>query len=85
MARGQVAAAVMASFLALLLVSQLVFGLGSASPVTPFWNSHASETHDGHEAGVNTSPGLKLEKEIKMEVAAGDQYLIGAGRADITG
>jgi neutral ceramidase len=80
MARSHIAVALSAALVASLIIAQLtiLFGL----PKLQFWNCAPGQTqsHDGFHQGLLTSE--KLDGEAVQDPS---QYLIGVGKADITG
>lgn len=78
MARSHVAVAIGASLLAALIVSQLVATLGF--PNVDFWHGRLDQHDKAHEH-------TQLFRPKQADDAADDpsQYLVGVGKADITG
>lgn len=78
MARSHIAVAFGAALIAILIVSQLVINLGF--PTNDFWHQRLDQSYD--------SVPQDLFMSTKQDGGAVDdpsQYLIGVGRADITG
>lgn len=78
MARSHIAVALGAALVALLIVGQLVVNLGL--PNVDFWHWRLDQTYDGVQQDLFIS-----EKQDGGQVADASQYLVGVGKADITG
>ena len=78
MARSHIAVAIGASLLAALIVSQLVLNLGF--PSADLWHGRLDQEYKEYEH-------TQLFRPKQAEDAADDpsQYLVGVGKADITG
>jgi hypothetical protein len=80
MARSYYVASVGISLIALVLIVQVIAGFGS-----PSWSLFQHSPADAASDYVSTlEAAVPLEKE-NLEARAGNTYLIGAGKADITG
>lgn len=78
MARSHIAVAFGAAFFASLLISQLVLNLGF--PQADFWHSRLDQSkHDVPQTHIFS------EKQAGDAAEDASQYLIGVGKADITG
>jgi neutral ceramidase len=77
MARSHIAVALGTALVALLIISQLVLHLGS--PTVDFWHARLDQTNHGAQQDHFISE--------KQDGGLGDasSYLIGVGKADITG
>jgi neutral ceramidase len=78
MARSHFAVALGSSLFALLLVSQLVINLGF--PQVDFWHWRLDQTH--YDVKQTHLFGAKQAGDVEQDPS---QYLIGVGKADITG
>lgn len=78
MARSHIAVALGAALVAILIVGQLVVNLGF--PNNEFWHWRLDQTYDGIPQDLFMST-----KQDGALVEDPSQYLIGVGKADITG
>lgn len=78
MARSHIAVAFGAALVAILIIGQLVVNLGF--PNVEFWHWRLDQSYNGIQQDL-----LMSEKQDGGLVEDPSQYLIGVGRADITG
>jgi neutral ceramidase len=78
MARSHIAVAVGAALIASLIIGQLVINLGF--PSVDFWHARLDQTYNGAQQDHFIS-----EKQDGDLVYDPSSYLIGVGKADITG
>jgi hypothetical protein len=78
MARSHIAVALGAALIASLIIAQLVVNLGF--PVADFWHGRLDQTYTGAQQDHFTS-----EKQDPGLADDASSYLIGVGKADITG
>lgn len=78
MARSHIAIALGAALFALLIITQLVISLGF--PSVDFWHWQLDQSYDG--AQQTHMFGAKQSEELVDDPSS---YLIGVGKADITG
>ena len=80
MARSHIAVALGAAVFALLVIFQLTTTLGS--PELDFWHWTMQEQGNGIP---QTHPFSEKDAAVDAVTAEGSQYLLGVGKADITG
>jgi len=78
MARSHIAVALGAALVASLIIAQLVINLGF--PVVDFWHARLDQTYTGAQQDVFNS-----EKQDGGQAGDASSYLVGVGKADITG
>jgi neutral ceramidase len=78
MARSHIAAALGAALIASLIIGQLVIHLGF--PSVDFWHDRLDQSN--HAAHFHFGSGKKQSGELVDDPAS---YLVGVGKADITG
>jgi hypothetical protein len=78
MARSHIAVALGAALIASLIIAQLIINLGF--PVADFWHGRLDQTYTGAQQDHLTS-----EKQDPGLADDASSYLIGVGKADITG
>ncbi|KAF2848395.1 Neutral/alkaline nonlysosomal ceramidase [Plenodomus tracheiphilus IPT5] len=80
MARSHIAVALGAALVASLIIGQLVINLGF--PVVDFWHARLDNSYHGGGVQQDSFLGLKQSGEVDNDPSS---YLIGVGKADITG
>jgi len=78
MARSHIAVALSAALIACLILTQLLFTLGL--PAAPFWPARLR--HGAHDAQQDS---LLIGKQSGELVDDASSYVVGVGKADITG